>query len=553
MTGREVEGRVSQGIDRRTFLRNGGLTFAGLQAIGVGGLGAWLASCGSDSKTSAGSGAASVSEDGVLTLRMPFLQDMQIPDPDIMYEGEGLQVMLSAYEGLTKYEPTTGKIIPSLAESWTVSEDLLTYTFKLVPNVKFHDGTPADADAWVKSFKRRLDVNQGPAYMVAFAKSTAAPDPTTFVVTLKEPNDAFLDYLACPWSPFAVSPTAVTKNAVKDDLAQEWLKTHDAGTGPYVISEFVPASHYTLDVFPDYWGTAPQFKQIIIEITPDVSTQRLKLESGDFDMVTKGFAIEDIESFQKNSDYTVTITSGTAMICLWINATSGIFADKPLRQALLQSIDRESVIKPAYDGLVKLTKNFYSENMFPDGLAPFDVTYDPTVLKGLVDGLSSKKVDMAFAGSGGAPFRRMAELVQVQLSAAGLDVAVREMPTSQLFALATEPPETRPDLLFSVYGPDALHVDTMVRIYLRTGAVPLNWYNYSNAEIDSEMDKALTEPTKDKVNAHYVTIQNILKEEAWVLPFGRRLEAVVSRKGISNIIGNAYLPSIITVAELKDA
>jgi len=543
---------VAQEIDRRSFLRSSGWSIAGLHAIGAGGLGALLAACGSDSPK-AGSSTAEVSSDGVLTLRMPFLLDMQIPDPDIMYEGEGLQVMLSAYEGLVQYKPGSGEIIPSLAASWTVSDDLLTYTFTLVPGVKYHDGTIADAESWVKSFKRRLDVNQGPAYMVAFAESTSAPDATTFVVKLKEPNDAFLDYLACPWSPFAVSPTAVEKNAVNGDLAQEWLKTHDAGTGPYVISEFVPASHYTLDVFPDYWGAAPQFKRIVIEITPDVSTQRLKLESGDFDMVTKGFAIEDIKSFQSNPDYSVTVTSGTAMICLWINATSGIFADKPLRQALLKAIDREKVIEPAYQGLVKLTKNFYSENMFPDGLAPFDIEYDPSALTALVGDLPSKKVDMAFAASGGAPFRRMAELVQVQLSAVGLDVTVREMPTSQMFALATEPADTRPDVLFGTYGPDALHVDTMVRIFLRTGAVPLNWFNYSNAEIDKEMDLALTEPTKEKVNAHYVTISDIVKEEAWVLPFGRRLEAVIARKGISNIVGNSYLPSIITVAALKDA
>ena len=63
-----------------------------------------------------------------------------------------------------------------------------------------------------------------------------------------------MHYMACPWQPFAVSPTAVAKNAVGDDLAQEWLKTNDAGTGPYTIKEFVPGSHYTLEAFADYWG-----------------------------------------------------------------------------------------------------------------------------------------------------------------------------------------------------------------------------------------------------------------------------------------------------------
>ena len=177
-----------------------------------------------------------------------------MPDPDIMYEGEGVQVMDSCYEGLVYYKSGTSGDHPRPGQVVDVSEDQLTYTFKLQPGVKFHDGTPADAAAWIKSFERRADVNQGPAYMVTGIAKSEAPDPTTFVVTLKEPNNAFLHYAACPWQMFAVSPTAVKTNAVGDDLAQEWLKTHDAGTGPYVMKEFVPGSHYTLEAFPGYWG-----------------------------------------------------------------------------------------------------------------------------------------------------------------------------------------------------------------------------------------------------------------------------------------------------------
>lgn len=139
--------------------------------------------------------------------------------------------------------------------------------------MKFHDCTAADAQAWVKSFERRAEVNQGPAYMVAGVVSTDAPDPTTFVVTLAEPNNAFMHYLACPWQPFAVSPSAVAAHSVGDDLGQEWLKTHDAGTGPYSIAEFVPGSHYTLKAFPDYWGGKPAFDTVRIEITPSISTR----------------------------------------------------------------------------------------------------------------------------------------------------------------------------------------------------------------------------------------------------------------------------------------
>lgn len=538
--------------DRRTFLKNGGLTVAGLQAIGLGGL---LAACGGSSEASSdeeGSVEASVSPDGVLTLRMAFLLDMQVPDPDIFYEGEGLQVTLSAYEGLIQYVPGTGDFAPALAESWEVAPGNLVYTFKLRPGVTFHDGTPADAAAWVKSFERRRDINQGGAYMVADVESMDAPDATTFVVTLKQPNDAFLDYMACPWSPFAVSPTAVAANAVGDDLAQEWLSTHDAGTGPYIIKEFVPSSHYTLEYYPGYWGPEPDFKQVVIEIIPDVTTQRLMLEQGDLDMVTKGFAIEDVISFQKNADFQVITAPAASIVALWLNATGGMFTDKTLRQAMLQAIDREALIKPAYQDLVEVEKNFYAESMFPDGLAPYEPVYDPSVLAAVVETLDSKKVDLAYAESGGAPYRRMGELLQTQLAQVGLDVSVRGMPSSQIFALATGPADQRPDLLLWSYGGDALHVDTVLRIFLRTGAAPLNWAQYSNAEIDEEMDVALTEPTEEAVNAHYVNIAKIVQEEAWVLPFARRVDAIVARAGIGNFQLNSYLPSIVTAAALTE-
>ena len=142
--------RSGEGWDRRTFLKASGLTVGGISLASL------IAACGGNGGSGNGpTGSAA------LTLRMPFLADMQVPDPDIMYEGEGVQVMEAAYEGLIRYKPGTPDFLPGLAKSWTISPDQLTYTFTLQPNVKFHDGTLADADSWVKSFERRLKVNKG--------------------------------------------------------------------------------------------------------------------------------------------------------------------------------------------------------------------------------------------------------------------------------------------------------------------------------------------------------------------------------------------------------
>ncbi len=460
-------------LDRRGFLKVSGLTVGGLALANL------IAACG---------GEASVDGQRNLTLRMPFLQDMQVPDPDIMYEGEGgVQVMKSCYEGLVNYKSGTSEIIPGLAESWTVSDDQLTYTFKLVPGgVTFHDGTPADAAAWVKSFERRLAVNEGgPAYMVAGIARSEAPDPTTLVVTLKEPNNAFLHYAACPWQMFAVSPTAVETNAVGGgDLAQEWLKTHDAGgTGPYAMKEFVPGSHYTLERFDGYWGgEEPYFQSVRIEIVPEIATQKLQLDQGAFDLVAKGFAIPDVLNYKQNAKFNTITAAGSTVIVLWMNFNAGVFADKSLRQAMMTALDRSAIVEAAFQGLTPpMQSNFWPENMFPRRLGAFRPT-------GRHRAAGSDRADVAVQedrpGLGdllwcARPADRRADPDPTR-PPDRLEITVRAMPSAESFDLANQPAERRPDLMVAGIGGDALHLDTAMRIFLRTGAKPLNFFQYGN-------------------------------------------------------------------------
>jgi peptide/nickel transport system substrate-binding protein len=525
--------------DRRAFLKASGLTIGGISLASL------IAACGG----APGGGSGS----GTLALRMPFLADMQVPDPDIMYEGEGVQVMETAYEGLVRYQPDSSTIVPSLAKSWTISPDQLTYTFTLQPNVKFHDGTIADAEAWTKSFERRGKINQGPGYMVSGVVKAEAPDPTTFVVTLKEPNNAFLHYMACPWQPFAVSPTAVAKNAVGDDMAQEWLKRNDAGTGPYIFKEFVAGSHYLLEAFPDYWGGKPAFKTIRIDITPSVATQKLQLDSGAFDMVTKGFAIPDVLAYQKNSQFAVVNSFGGVGEAIWLNPTSGIFANKALRKAVLTALDRKAIVDTAWGGLATVQNAMWPDRTLNPALAPFPAQVDTAPLKEIVPTLASKKIDLAWSADGGAPRQQMAELIQNQLAAFGLDVTVRTIPVAEQFDLPNQPPEKRPDLMVTFLGGDALHLDTTFRILARTGAKPLNFYQYSNPELDKLMDDAVRQPTWDKAEAIYQQCSGIVVDEAIWIPLCMPPNSTIAHSYVTGIEDNSFYPAIFWPQSLKRA
>jgi peptide/nickel transport system substrate-binding protein len=533
-----VRNHTPTGWDRRTFLKAGGVAVGGLSLAGL------IAACG-------GGGASGGMGNQAATLRLPFMTDMQVPDPDVFYEAEGGLVTHSAYEGLVQYKSGTADIIGGLAKSWTISPDQLTYTFTLQPGVKFHDGTPADAASWIKSFDRRLKVNQGPAYMVAGVATTAAPNPTTFVVTLKEPNNAFIHYLACPWQPFAVSPTAVEKNAVGDDLAQEWLKTHDAGTGPYTISEFIPGSHYSLTGFADYWGGKPGFESIRIEITPDIATQKLQLDSGAFDMVAKGFPVPDVLAYQKNSQFAVVNSIGGLADGLLLNPNSGIFTDKALRQAMRTALDRTSIVDTAWGGLGKAQSAMWADGSLPPELAPFPTTVDTTALKAMVAGLPSKKVDLACLSDGGAARQQMAELVQSQLAAIGFDVALRTMQPAEQFDLANQPSEKRPDMMLCYVGGDAFHLDTTFRIMYRTDAKPLNFYQYSNPEVDKLMDEAILKPTPAEMNAVYQQLSQVFADDGILIPMCVPPTSAISHTDIAGIAVNSYFPQVLLMQGIK--
>ena len=365
-------------------------------------------------------------------------------------------------------------------------------------------------------------------------------------MTLKEPNNAFLHYAACPWQMFAVSPTAVQTNALGGDLAQEWLKTNDAGTGPYVMKEFVPGSHYTLERFDGYWGEEPYFQTVRIEIVPEIATQKLQLDQGAFDLVAKGFAIPDVLNYKQNPQLKVITTRGASMMVLYMNFGAGVFTDKALRQAMMTALDRASIVETAFQGLTPLQSNFWPENMFPEGLAPFDTPVDIGPLQAMVPKLSGKKLDLAWVTSNGAPAQQVAELIQTQLAPTGLEITVRAMPSAEWFDVCNQPAERRPDLLVATMGGDALHLDTAVRIFLRTGAKPLNAYQYGNPEVDRLMDEAVTKPTTDETNQTYLQITEIIEDEALWVPLCRTPQNMVMHGYIDGVEQDSYIPYIFT-------
>lgn len=425
---------------------------------------------GSLAMTAVPAGAASVATQ--TTLHLAFGADMQVPDPDIFYEIEGNAVVTSVYEGVVKYADNSTKIVPALATSWAVAPNGMTYTFHLRAGVKFHDGTPLNSTAAKFSFQRRAGVNSAPAYMVADVVSMSTPDPLTFVVHLDKPVSAFLDYLAAPYGPKMVSPTEVQAHEVgkaPGDWAQGWLKTHDAGTGPYAISQFVPGSHYLLSAYPGYWGTKPYYTKVNIAIVPDISTQQVELENGQLSMILHGLPINAVKSFETNKNFQVQEFPAQLKTMLYVNPHLGVFQDAAVRVALRSAIDKKSIVSSVYANILgKVSTQAYPVGEFPKNEALDDPSYDPSKLvNALKSAKGSKTVDLVYS-TDDPTNQQVAEFVQTELAADGLSVTLRGVPIGQVFNYATESASKVPNLLVWTVNPDDAHPDSWIRIFSNT-------------------------------------------------------------------------------------
>lgn len=495
--------------------------------------------------TSAGGGApvAAGGED----ISIPFSADMQAPDPDIFYEVEGNAVTTSVYEGLVRYKPDSTEIEGAIAEKFEASADGKTYTFKLRSGVKFHDGTAVDAAAAKASFERRTNVNSAPAYMLADVDTYETPDASTFVVKLKQPVAPFLDYLAAPYGPKLVSPT-VLKEKGGSDFAQSWLKEHDAGSGPYTISEFTNGTKYVITRFDDYWGGKPAVKSVTMQILPDISTQRLKLESGELTMIMHGLSAADIESIKKNDGFQVKEFPAFYKTFIMVNQNKDAFKDKDTRNAFQAAVDKDKILKEVFGSTAVKSTQIYPAGMLPPDKAKDDIAKDPSKLSAMAGKFSGKTVDIGFT-SDDPRNGRAAELVQTDLQAAGITATTRAIPLTQAFDLPNNKDQA-PDLMVSTLNPDAAHPDTWARIFMSTKG-SLNWLQCSVPEADKALDEGLNGTDKTKIADAYAKAGDLLVDSGCFVTISDDKEVIVSKKGYSDFVHQMPTLNTIRFKDLK--
>ncbi|KMO78641.1 ABC transporter substrate-binding protein [Mycolicibacterium chlorophenolicum] len=413
-----------------------------------------LSGCGGSDSGSSTPSAAPTDK----VLHLSFLQDPgQPPDPDIFYAGQGLLLTTNTYEGLLQYKAGTDKpeLEPLLATEWTASPDNKVFTFKLREGVTFHDGTPFTSAAVKASFDRRLAVDQGPAYMVKDVESVTTQGDYGVTITLKAPNSAFLDYLACPYGPRMLSPEGLRKNAGSDN-AQGYLTNHDLGTGPYVLTAADVGSRYALEAYPGYWGTKPYFEKVEIPVITDVSAQQLQFNNGQLAAILHDLPSSAVQSYLDNKAYANYSLPTMMSNYLYVNPHKGMLTDAKNRTALLQAVNVDELVKQTYFGRGDVAGQIYPTNMMGEQYAKQEVPHDPSVLAGIAGGLPADQKAITVGYDSSNPDNQLiSNLIQTQLAAAGLTAKVQAYPTSEIYGWIGTDGQAAPEVFTALAWPDA--------------------------------------------------------------------------------------------------
>ncbi|MGK6311759.1 ABC transporter substrate-binding protein [Neorhizobium sp. DT-125] len=279
------------------------------------------------------------------------------------------------FEGLTTIDKG-GKVQPQLAESWEISPDGLTYTFKLRQGVTFHNGVAFDSSVAKFSLDRARgadSVNPQKRYFASI-DTIETPDASTLVLKLKQPAGSLLYWLGWPAS-VMVEPKSAADN-----------KTVPIGTGPFKFASWAKGSKVDLARNPDYWNKDVSVKldTASFRFMADPQAQAAALKAGDVDAFPEFAAPELIKSFEGDKRLVTVIGNTELKVVAGMNNARKPFDDKRVRQALMMAVDRATVVEGAWSGLGTPIGSHYTPNDpgYKDltGVYP----YDPEKAKALL-------------------------------------------------------------------------------------------------------------------------------------------------------------------------
>ncbi|TDH35958.1 ABC transporter substrate-binding protein [Pseudohoeflea suaedae] len=461
-------------------------------------------------------------------------------DPAAVTAVNDFRILVNVYDGLTRYRDGTLEVEPALAESWEISEDGKTYTFKLRSGVTFHDGSEFNAEAVKFNFDRMLKEDHpfhdtGPFPLAFFFSSVAEVnviDDLTVEFKLNAPYAPFLSNLAYPTG-LIVSPAAV------EEYGKDFGR-HPSGTGAFKFEEWEANAKVVVSRNEDYWDGAAPLEAIVYRPITDANTRIAEMLAGGLDIMVE-VPPDSLQQFRDNAEYKVLEQAGPHVWFLILNLKEGPFSDKLVRQAANYAIDKKALTENVLQGTADIAAGPTPPAFawaYDESLDPYP--YDPEKAKELLKEAGYSGEPLTFyvteGGSGMLDPVAMGTAIQADLQKVGMKVNIETYEWNTFLDKVNPGLEGKADMAEMAWMTN--DPDTLPYLALRSEAFPdkggFNSGYYSNPKVD-ELLNAAREATDQSERAKlYKEMQQIVHDDApWVFVANWKQNAV-TRAGVEN-------------------
>ena len=445
------------------------------------------------------------------TLVIAIAEDTASYDPQRAFETLPSIVHKATYQTLVTFPADSVEtVIPDLAASWEISDDGTVYTFTLAEGRTFSDGSPVTAADVVFSFNRLKNLTGNPSFLADGIASVEAPDDTTVVMTLENPDPSILAKMV--FDGFSVvNMDVVMENGGTDaegaataDTAEEFLNQNSAGSGPYVLESWEPGVETVLVRNENYWGDPAPIGRVIFRNIPEAATQKIQLEAGDID-IAFDLSADQVPGMMDNPDVFIYLGLSDTLVFLKGNQDpeiGGPMADPLVQKAVRLALD--------YEGIRLLAGG---ESVTPASMLPagFLGAKDPNTLTRDVEGAKALLAEAGYADGmdvelaypdftfAGVNFGTFAQKIQADLAEVGINATLA--PAEVQVALEAYRQGTEPFGLW-LWLPD--YRDSLDYVeFLPEGVVGLrtNWTNDNADQAILDLRDALKVETDDAVRA----------------------------------------------------
>ncbi len=433
-------------------------------------------------------------------------------------------------------------IQPELAESFTVSPDKHEITLVLRKGLKFHNGDPITVEDVKWTFDRAVSLGGFPTVQMAAGSMTKPEqfeivDASTFKVRFPHVNRLSLPDLAVPVPAIYNSKLAKKHATAQDPWAKEWLKTNDAGAGPFMLEKWTPGEEIVYRAFEGYVGGAPRIKRVVFRIIPSAATRRALLERGDLDIAFE-LPPKDVAELARNPKLKVE-SAPIENIAYYVamNTRLAPFDNKKLRQAVCYAVPYEKIVKEVLYGRGLPLNTPIASNTFGHDpkLSPYryDLERAKKVLAeaGYPNGLD---VEMTITSARSLD-EQIAVWTQAELKKIGVNVKIKKIPDGTFVKAMVDK-----TMAFQVNNFGGWLNDPAYFFFWNFhGGHNANWNtgNYANPALDAVIEKARLEPDRAKYLTLTKDMQKVMLEDApWCIIFQPYLDVVMQ----PNVKGFVY-------------